>query len=34
MDSGGRIEKINSIGISAGNIEATSADEALATTTK
>jgi len=34
MDSGGRIEKINSTAISAGNTQATSTDKALATTTK
>lgn len=34
MDSGGRIEKINSTAISAGNTQATSADKATAATTK
>jgi len=34
MESGGRTEKINSIGISVGNTKATSADEALVTATK
>jgi len=32
MDSGGRIEKINSIAISVGNTQATSADKELTTT--
>ena len=34
MDSGGRIEKINSTAISAGNTLATSADKALAAATE